>query len=64
MKTLDLTEGKKPNLNENEEYRLTVEFHNGDKYCYYGKTKKEAESKFKKAFGSYRGFISKEWSIG
>lgn len=27
-----------------KEYKLTVEFHNGARYCYYGKTKKEALS--------------------
>lgn len=24
-----------------KEYKLAVEFHNGARYCYYGKTKKE-----------------------
>lgn len=47
----------------NKEYKLTVEFHNGARYCYYGKTKKEALSEFRKSFGSFRGFIKKEWEI-
>lgn len=46
-----------------KEYKLTVEFHNGARYCYYGKTKKEALSEFRKSFGSFRGFIKKEWEI-
>lgn len=25
-----------------KEYKLTVEFHNGQRFCYYGKTKKQA----------------------
>ena len=29
-----------------KEYKLTVEFHNGARYCYYGKTKKEAYNSF------------------
>lgn len=27
-----------------KEYKLTVEFHNGARYCYYGKTKKRSVS--------------------
>ena len=27
-----------------KEYKLTVEFHNGARYCYYGNTKKKALS--------------------
>ena len=63
MKTIDLTEGKKPNLNEGEEFKLTVTFHNGERYCYYGKTKKEAEQNFKEKWGTYSGFVAKEWDI-
>lgn len=43
--------------------KLTVEFHNGARYCYYGKTKKEALAAFRKSFGSFRGFVKKEWTI-
>lgn len=31
-----------------KEYKLTVEFYNGSRYCYYGKTKKEAITNFKR----------------
>ena len=40
-----------------KEYKLTVEFRNGQRYCYYGKTK------FKRNFGNFKGFIKKEWEI-
>lgn len=63
MKTIDLTKGRKPNLNESEEYKLTVTFHNGQRYCYYGDTKREAEEEFKSKWGSYKGFVEKEWDI-
>ena len=46
-----------------KEYKLTVEFHNGARYCYYGNTKKEALAAFRKSFGSFRGFVKKEWEI-
>lgn len=46
-----------------KEYKLTVEFHNGSRYCYYGKTKKEALAAFRKSFGSFRSFVKKEWEI-
>lgn len=46
-----------------KEYKLTVEYHNGSRYCYYGKSKKEALLAFKKSFGSFKGFIKKEWEI-
>lgn len=46
-----------------KEYKLTVEFHNGARYCYYGKTKKEALAAFRKSFGSFKGFVKKEWEI-
>lgn len=46
-----------------KEYKLTVEFHNGARYCYYGKTKKEALAAFKKSFGNFKGFVKKEWTI-
>ena len=32
-------------------------------YCYYGKTKREALAAFKKSFGSFKGFVKKEWTI-
>lgn len=40
-------------------------YNNGDgaRYCYYGKTKKEALAAFRKSFGSFRGFVKKEWEI-
>lgn len=41
-----------------KEYKLTTEFHNGARYCYYGKTKKEASA----AFGNFKGFVKKEWT--
>lgn len=46
-----------------KEYKLTVEFRNGQRYCYYGKTKKQAITEFKRNFGSFRGFVKKEWEI-
>ena len=46
-----------------KEYKLTVEFHNGARYCYYGKTKKQAIAEFKRNFGNFKGFIKKEWEI-
>lgn len=61
MQTIDLTAGKRPK--DGEEFILTVEFHNGARYSYWGQTKKECESKFKKKFGTYKGFIKKEWEI-
>ena len=45
-----------------KEYKFTVEFYNGSRYCYYGKTKKEAITNFKKVFGSFKGFVKKEWT--
>lgn len=63
MKTIDLTTGKRPNLENGEMFYLTVEFRTGTRYSYSGKTKKEAELNFKKAFGNYRGFVKKEWTI-
>ena len=50
-------------MNTNKEYKLTVEFHNGVRYCYYGKTKKQAIAEFKRNFGNFKGFIKKEWEI-
>jgi len=61
MNNIDNTNGKKPNANQ--EYNLTVEFHTGARYSYYGDTKKEALKKFTHKFGDFSGFISKEWSI-
>lgn len=46
-----------------KEYKLTVEFRNGQRYCYYGKTKKQAITEFKRNFGNFRGFVKKEWEI-
>ncbi len=46
-----------------KEYKLTVEFYTGARYCYYGKTKKEALAAFRKSFGSFKGFVKKEWTI-
>lgn len=45
-----------------KEYKLTVEFYNGSCYCYYCKTNKESITKFKKVFGSFKGFVKKEWT--
>ena len=44
-----------------KEYKLTVEFYNGLRYCYYGKTKKGAITNFKKEFVFFKGFVKKEW---
>lgn len=46
-----------------KEYKLTVEFRKGQRYCYYGKTKKQAIAEFKRNFGSFRGFVKKEWEL-
>ena len=43
-------------------YKLTVAFYNGSRYWYYGKTKKESITNFKKVFGSFNGFVKKEWA--
>lgn len=48
---------------EDKEYKLTVEYRNGQRYCYYGKTKKQAIAEFKRNFGNFRGFVKKEWEI-
>lgn len=48
---------------DNKEYKLTVEFRNGQICCYLGKTKKQAIAEFKRDFGSFRGFVRKEWEI-
>lgn len=61
MKVIDNTNNKRPL--KNEEFSLTVEFHNGVRYVYYGDTKKAAEISFKNKFGNYKGFIKKEWEI-
>jgi len=61
MKTIDNTDGQRPT--ENQEFNLTVEFHNGSRYSYYGNTKKEATQKFKNKFGNFSGFIVKEWNL-
>lgn len=50
-------------MKTDKEYKLTVEFRNGQRYCYYGKTKKQAIAEFKRNFGSFRGFVKKEWEI-
>ena len=46
-----------------KEYKLTVEFRTGQRFCYYGKTKKQAIAEFKRNFGNFKGFIKKEWEI-
>lgn len=46
-----------------KEYKLTVEFHTGQRFRYYGKTKKQAIAEFKRNFGDFKGFIKKEWEI-
>ena len=33
------------------------------RYCYYGKTKKQAIAEFKRNFGNFKGFVKKEWEI-
>ena len=48
---------------DNKEYKLTVEFRNGQICCYLGKTKKQAIAEFKRNFGNFKGFIKKEWEI-
>ena len=50
-------------MKTDNEYKLTVEFYNGQRYCYYGKTKKQAIAEFKRNFGSFRGFVKKEWEL-
>lgn len=50
-------------MKTDNEYKLTVEFYNGQRYCYYGKTKKQAIAEFKRNFGNFRGFVKKEWEI-
>lgn len=61
MRTYDLTAGKRPK--DGEEFILTVEFHNGQRYSFYGQTKKACEAKFKDKFPSYKGVVKKEWEI-
>ena len=61
IKVIDHTKGKRPKAGE--EFNLTVEFLNEARYSYYGQTKKECLSKFKKKFGSFSGFVKKEWEI-
>ena len=46
-----------------KEYKLTIEFRNGQRYCYYGKNKKQAIAEFKRNFGNFRGFFKKEWEL-
>lgn len=48
---------------DRDKLREFVEFHSGARYCYYGNTKKEALAAFKKSFGSFKGFVKKEWTI-
>ena len=61
MKTTDYTNGKRPK--KGEEYNMIVEFHNGARYSFFGKTKKEADANFKKSFGNHKGFVKQEWHI-
>lgn len=60
-KTIDLTNGKRPGIGE--EYNLLAEFHNGQIFSYYGKTKKECLDKLKKKYGNTNGFKKLEWII-
>lgn len=50
-------------MEKNKEYKLTVEFRTGQRFCYYGKTKKQAIAEFKRNFGNFKGFVKKEWEI-
>lgn len=61
MKTLDLTNGKKPT--SDQEISLTVEFKSGTRYVFYGSTKKEATKKYIQKFGDFKGIVKKEWQI-
>lgn len=61
MKTIDNTNGSRPN--KNQEYCLTVEFNNGERYSYYGDTKKEATKSFKNKWSNFKGFVKKEWDL-
>lgn len=63
MKTGVITEEQGIQGLNMKEYKLTVEFHNGQRFCYYGKTKKQAIAEFKRNFGNFKGFIKKEWEI-
>ena len=58
VKTIDYTKGKAP---KGREYQLTTEYNNGSRNVFYGKTKKECISKFKKKYGTFVGFKRKEW---
>lgn len=60
---LDETSETSETDGEDKEYKLTVEFYNGQRYCYYGKTKKQAIAEFKRNFGNFRGFVKKEWEL-
>lgn len=59
--TIDNTSGTRPN--SDQVYSLTVEFHTGNRYAYFGKTKKEAIQRFNDKWGSFYGFVKKEWEI-
>jgi len=61
IKTIDNTYGAKPK--KDKVFSLSVEYHNGERYVYYGKTKKEALNNFKKKWGTFKGFVKKEWEI-
>lgn len=61
LQTIDKTKGKRPK--SSEEFKLEAESDSGSKYSYYGSTKKEALSKFKKKFGTFRGFVKKKFTI-
>lgn len=50
-------------MKTDKEYKLTVEYRNGKRYCYYGKTKKQAIAEFKRNFGNFRNFVKKEREI-
>lgn len=50
-------------MKTDKEYKLTVEFRNGQRCCYYGKTKKQAIAEFRRNFGNFRGFVEREWEL-
>lgn len=50
-------------MKTDKEYKLIVEFRNGQRCCYYGKTKKQAIAEFRRNFGDFRGFVEREWEL-
>lgn len=62
MNTIDNTNGRKPNTNE--EFALNVEHENGERHVYYGNTKKEANKNLKNKYPYFtKNIVSKEWEI-